>query len=96
MINRIADPEPYSMLFLRGDNTKMKPMESLPLVSRCLLTQREIIGPVYPLYVYDPNMPLTTILRQRWRSLMYDFIDLQDDNCSYGDRNTWNTFQDQD
>jgi hypothetical protein len=41
-------------------------------LSRQLQTQLEIKGPVYPLYVYDRNRPLTPILKQRWCSLMYD------------------------
>jgi hypothetical protein len=41
------------------------------LLSRHLLTQLEIIGPVYPVYVYDCNRPLTPILRQKWYGLVY-------------------------
>ncbi len=36
------------------------------------LTRLEITGSVYPFYVYDGNMPLAPILRQRQCSLMYD------------------------
>ncbi len=36
------------------------------------LTRLEIIGFVYPFFVYDGNRPLTPVLRQRRCSLMYD------------------------
>jgi hypothetical protein len=44
------------------------------VLSRRLLTQLEIIGPIYPLLYlqYVCNRPLAPILRQRWCSLMYD------------------------
>jgi hypothetical protein len=41
-------------------------------MSRRPLTGFEIIGFVYPFYVYDGNRLLAPILRQRWYSLMYD------------------------
>jgi hypothetical protein len=41
-------------------------------LSRRQLTRLEIIGFIYPFYVYDGNRPLTPILRQRQCSLMYD------------------------
>jgi hypothetical protein len=43
-----------------------------PKWSHRLRTHLEIIGPAYPLYVYDRSSPLASIVRQRLCSLMYD------------------------
>jgi hypothetical protein len=62
----------YSTWGELGSQGKQMVTPGSSLLSRRLLTQLEIIGPVYPLYVYDCIRPLAPILRQRWCSLMYD------------------------
>ncbi len=70
-----------------------KRMEMLLTLSA---NQLEIMGSIYPFYVYNGNRPLAPVLRQRLCSLMYCmmFIKLLD-KCCCGDQNTWNTFQNQ-